>query len=418
MSTSAPLRSQPLDVWLRWLETIHPVAIDMGLERVASVADRLGLRPVTTPLILVGGTNGKGSTVAMLSAVYQAAGYQVGAYTSPHITHFCERIVINGRMVDEADVVDALAFIEAGREPETLTYFEYTTLAAMRVFEAKQCDVLLFEVGLGGRLDATNIWDADCSIVTSVGLDHEDYLGSDVSVIATEKAAIGRSGKPFVVGEVDPPATLAAYAVEHLFELIDVGSRQLSDLPVTKISSAHQRRNAGCAKAAVEALQQRLPVPVATLHAALSQASLQGRFEQIQVDEVTVVLDVAHNPAGAAALAETWRSEYGSERCHVVFASLADKDVKGVVEALNPIVDQWYCIPLNTERALPVDDLNRLVETHGNAGHTQAFTAVEGGLGAALAGARQAGKAVLVAGSFYTIAAAKEWLLHQADVFA
>lgn len=412
-----PSRSQPLDVWLSWLETIHPVSIDMGLDRVSAVADRLKLRPASTPLILVGGTNGKGTTVAMLTAIYMAAGYKVGAYTSPHITHFCERIALDGEMVDESAVVEALAFIEAARAPHSLTYFEYTTLAAMRVFNEKQCDVLLFEVGLGGRLDATNIWDADCSIVTSVGLDHEDYLGSDVSIIATEKAAIGRRGKPFVVGEVNPPASLAQYAAEHALQLIDVGSRNVSDLPVTQVSSAYQRRNAGCAEAAVEALQAMLPVPHGTMTAALSIASLQGRFERMSVGDVPLVLDVAHNPAGAFALAESWNSEFGSTRCHIVFAALADKDVAGVVNALTPIADHWYCIPLDTERAMPVDDLAMLVRNQGNdADSVDAYALVDEALDAALSNAKQLGTAVLVAGSFYTISSVREYLSHKADV--
>ncbi len=422
MSNSAPSRAQPLDEWLRWLETIHPVAIDMGLERVASVADRLALRPSKTPLILVGGTNGKGSTVAMLTAIYQAAGYSVGAYTSPHITHFCERIAVNGKMVEQSAVVDALACIEAGREPETLTYFEYTTLAAMHVFNVKQCDVLLFEVGLGGRLDATNIWDAQCSIVTSVALDHEDYLGSDVSVIATEKAAIGRRDKPFVVGEANPPASLAHYAQQHGFQFIDVGAKKLSDLPITTVSSAHQRRNAGCAKAAVDALQHVLPVKAEVIDAALLGASLPGRFEQIMVDGVRVVFDVAHNPAGAQALAATWESELGSERCHVVFAALGDKDVAGVAQALEPIAEHWYCIPLDTERAMSVDDLVALVEGLLSAdsprSSVHACVSAQAGLSSALVDARQSGIAVLVAGSFYTIAAVRAFAAAQSDVDA
>ncbi|MFK8080917.1 MAG: folylpolyglutamate synthase/dihydrofolate synthase family protein [Granulosicoccus sp.] len=417
MSTTvaAPHHSQPLSQWLGWLETIHPVAIDMGLERVSTVADRLGLRPAKRPLILIGGTNGKGSTVAMLSAIYQQSGYKVGAYTSPHITHFCERIRVNGAMVDEDAVVEALAFIEQGREPETLTYFEYTTLAAMRIFNVMQCDLLLFEVGLGGRLDATNIWDADCSIVTSVALDHEAYLGTDVSVIATEKAAIGRAGKPFIVGETDPPASLAQYAASHSFDLIDVGAMLVSELPEVAIPGVFQRRNAGCAIAAVNSLQATVPVEPDVACAALMTVALRGRFEKIQIDDVCVVLDVAHNPAGAQALADAWIAEFAGQRCDIVFASLADKDVAGVVTALASIVHTWHCLALDAPRASTARELAEIVRESADVleldtAQVNEYDRVDQAVQAALQAARADKRSVLVAGSFYTIAAVQALL--------
>ena len=387
----------------------------MGLERVSAVADRLALRPARAPLILVGGTNGKGSTVAMLSAIYASAGFKVGAYTSPHIVDFCERIRINGQMADEQSVVDALAYVEHGRAPDTLTYFEYTTLAAMRVFDVMQCEVLLFEVGLGGRLDATNLWDADCAIVTSVALDHEDYLGSDVSVIATEKAAIGRASKPFITGATDPPSSLAQYAAAHDFEHIDVGSLPVSSLPATVMKGIFQRRNAACAVAAVQALQHMLPVADDGIASALMNSALEGRFEKILFHDVPMILDVAHNPAGAAALANGWTGEFGTQRCHLVFAALGDKDIAGVITALSPIVAGWYCLKLDTPRAISTKQLANLVQAHASTEHTGALVVseyedVEGALKAALSAARADGQCVLVAGSFYTIAMAKTWL--------
>jgi len=409
---AVPHRSQPLSHWLRWLETIHPVAIDMGLERVSRVADRLKLRPVSKPLILVGGTNGKGSTVAMLSAIYREAGYTTGAYTSPHILNFCERIRINGNMVDEASVVDALAFIEAGRGPESLTYFEYTTLAAMRVFSIMQCEVILVEVGLGGRLDATNIWDADCSIVTSIALDHEAYLGSDVSTIATEKAAIGRSGKPFILGASMPPASLAFYIEQHDFKLVDVGSMAIDELPETVMPGEHQRRNAGCARAAIDALQPRLPVSEDVLSRALMNTTLEGRFERRVADGVNVVLDVAHNPAGALALAEAWVAEFDSLSCECVFASLADKDVAGVVAALEPFVHTWHCLTLAAPRATTAQEISRIVRETCGVSDVMEYEQVKEAIDAALVAAKSSGRPVLVTGSFYTIAAVQSVLQH------
>lgn len=382
----------------------------MGLDRVSKVADRLQLRPLKKPLILVGGTNGKGSTVAMLEAIYRDAGYKVGAYTSPHITHFCERIRVDGSMVDEGAVVEALAFVEQGRMPETLTYFEYTTLAAMRVFDILQCDLLLFEVGLGGRLDATNIWDADCSIITSVALDHEAYLGSDVSVIATEKAAIGRAGKPFIVGEPSPPESLARYAAEHSFEVTDVGAMALSQLPEVALPGVFQKRNAGCAVAAVNALQSLAPVRDAVVSQALMRVSLQGRFEMTMVDEVTVILDVAHNPAGAQALAHAWATEFDAQTCDIVFASLADKDVAGVVGALAPIVHTWHCLTLDTPRATSAQEIANIVRKTTETAVVIEYEHIHRAVQAALKAAKAGRRSVLVAGSFYTISAVQSLL--------
>lgn len=407
---AVPHTSQPLSEWLAWLETIHPVAIDMGLDRVSRVADTLALRPVQKPLILVGGTNGKGSVVTMLSAIYRKAGYCVGAYTSPHIMHFCERIRVDGEMVDEQAVVDALAFIEQGRADVSLTYFEYTTLAAMRIFQVRCCDVLLFEVGLGGRLDATNIWDAYCSVITSIGLDHEQYLGSDISVIATEKAAIGRAGKPFVVGEKSPPSSLAAYAVAHDFKLLDVGSKPLESLPEPSMPGEHQRRNAGCAMAAVNALEIMLPVPPHCLTDGLNEAQLAGRFEKITINGVTVVMDVAHNQAGAEALKLAWISEFGTVRADIVFAILADKDAASVVRALAPVVDTWHCTSLPVARAATVQNVIATVKQHADSAMVNAYNATNHALKAALKHAKESQRAVLIAGSFYTIEQVKKVL--------
>lgn len=401
---SAPDSTQSLDQWLSWLESVHPVAIDMGLDRVSAVADRLGLRPAKRPLILVGGTNGKGSTVAILSSIYQQAGLRVGAYTSPHIDHFCERIKIDGQMVEDSRVVDALATIEDRRMPESLTYFEYTTLAAMHVFNAMNCDVLLFEVGLGGRLDATNIWDADCSIVTSIALDHEEYLGSDVSVIATEKAAIGRSGKPFINGEVNPPASLRSFVRNHDFKLTDVGSVPADQLPVTNLKGDHQRRNAGCAVAAVQALQMQLPVDQDNISHALACVSIKGRFECFEVDGIPVVLDVAHNPAGAAVLVDTWRRQFAIQPCSMVFATMADKDVAGIVGELSPLVDTWYCPSLEIARAASASELHDLIVSKSRSAKVFEHIDARSAFAAALDNARTMGGAVLLGGSFHTIA--------------
>ena len=404
-----PDTSAPLASWLVWLETIHPVSIDMGLDRVGRVADRLSLRPANCPLVLVGGTNGKGSTVAMLAAIYRAAGYRVGAYTSPHINDFRERIRINGEMADEREVVEALAFVEAGRTPDTLTYFEYTTLAAMHVFNRAQCDVCLLEVGLGGRLDATNLWDADCSVVTSIALDHEDYLGSDIRVIATEKAAIGRSGKSLVVGDIEPPASLFTYAADAGMQVNHVGKLPLEQLPVTNLQGDHQRRNAACAAAVVETLLDRLPVSQDVLKAALLTIGMTARFEQIERHGLTVILDVAHNPAGAAMVCHTWQQVFGTRRAQIVFAALADKDLKGIVTALDPVAAHWHCLQLDGARAMPLEDLVTLVQSVSQQAVDRYDSAAEAWQAASSAASDATGL-VLVAGSFHTIASLHEVL--------
>ena len=304
-------------------------------------------------------------------------------------------------------MVEALAFVEACREPESLTYFEYTTLAAMRVFDVLACDVLLFEVGLGGRLDATNIWDADCAIVTSIALDHEDWLGSDVSIIATEKAAIGRAGKPFIIGEAHPPDSLQGYASEHSFNTFDVGSIPTADLPHCNLPGEHQRRNAGCAVAAVNQLQSSLPVGEGVMEQALSTVSLQGRFELHDVEGVSVILDVAHNPAGAIALVDAWRSRFGEQRCDIVFATLADKDTQGVIAALGDIVHTWHCISLDVPRAQSAEQLAKIVRQNVPDVSLNTYIYAKDGFQAALNSAHANKSAVLIAGSFYTIAMAR-----------
>lgn len=399
----APSPLEPLSEWLSWLETIHPVSIDMGLERVGKVADRLRMRPVTSPLVLVGGTNGKGSTVSMLTAIYVAAGYRVGSYTSPHIHNFRERIQVDGEMAKASEIVDALAFIEGARAPQTLTYFEYTTLAAMRVFQQRHCDVYVLEVGLGGRLDATNLWDADCSVVTSIALDHEDYLGSDLSVIATEKAAIGRQNKVLVVGDLDPPESLYRFTKDEGIIVEHVGGLPESELPQTGLAGVHQRRNAACAVTVVNTLSERLPVNEGTITRALLEVAIPARFEELIIQGVPVLLDAAHNPAGAAALAVAWSERFPAQRAQVIFACLADKDLDGIVRAIAPIAAHWHTVPLQGPRTLPSDGLAEQIQGIVQAPVSPHLYASDA-FTAALQYARENNQAILVAGSFYTIA--------------
>lgn len=399
-----PSTNDSLDQWLGWLEQLHPTSIDMGLQRVGDVADRLGLRPSIRPLILVGGTNGKGSTVAMLAEIYHQAGYRVGAYTSPHIDVFNERMCVNGEMLDDQNIVDALHTVESARKPETLTYFEYTTLASMVVFDRLQCDVVLMEVGLGGRLDATNLWDADCAILTSIALDHQDYLGDTVEAVAAEKVAIGRSGKTLIVGEQNLP--------DNLIPLAELGGMKVQlindrHLPRPALAGMHQRRNAACALAAIEDLQKRLPVAASAIKLGLASARIPGRFEQTTIASQSVVLDVAHNPAAALTVHNTLLAQYSDHHIFAVFSTLNDKDIVGIVTALSSAVSGWYCAELPVTRATP---LRRLIEQVSQCTkvQVQGFETIPHAWSAAVAAAQSVADdkptVILVAGSFYTLA--------------
>ena len=408
---TAPSADASLDDWLAWIGGVHPEAIELGLDRVRRVAERLDVARPPLAVVTVGGTNGKGSTVRMLESVWTAAGHRVGASTSPHITRFNERVRVAGAEASDVDLARAFACVEAARAPEDgesvcLTYFEFATLAAMVHFVEVGCAAAIMEVGLGGRLDAVNLWDADCAVLTSIALDHADWLGDDVGVIATEKAAIGRRGRPFVLGEPSPPETLSPFVRDGGFELVDVGARPPSDLPETGLAGLHQRRNAACALAVAERLDARLPTDSDVAHAALFGTSLAARFEERVAGETLVVLDVAHNPAAAAALASTWRERFGETRAVAVFAAFADKDIEAIAAALAGTVSRWCCAALDGPRAASREELNERVRA-GLDADTPLDTF--GSVDAALVKARELASAhdapVLACGSFLTVAA-------------
>ncbi len=357
-----------LDDWLHRLETRHPTAIDLGLERVGQVAR--ALLPHTLPfrIFTVGGTNGKGSVCTCLDSVLRAAGYRVGLYTSPHLVRYNERVRMQGVDASDAALVEAFAAVEAARGGISLTYFEFGTLAAMWLFVRERLDVVVLEVGLGGRLDAVNVFDADCAAVTSIALDHTDYLGDTREAIGFEKAGIYRRGRPAVCGDARPPATLREFATaigadwralgeayvvtrdEHGWHY--AGRHWQLDLPLPAMSGNMQIDNAACALAALEAMHPLLPVDSAAIVRGLGQAVLPGRFQRLPGLPLRI-LDVAHNPHGAAALADNLRHHACvSGRTYAVFAVLGDKDIAGVIEAVRDEVDEWLVAPLEGARAL------------------------------------------------------------------
>jgi dihydrofolate synthase/folylpolyglutamate synthase len=406
--------SLSLPEWLARLETRHPKAIELGLERVGRVWRRLGERPAF-PMVTVAGTNGKGSVCAYLESILGEAGYRVGRYTSPHVLRFNERIRIAGVEAGDADIAEALAAVEAARDDVPLTYFEHTTLAAMWLFQHQGIDAAVLEVGLGGRLDAVNLFDADCALVTNIDLDHMDYLGPDREAIGFEKAGIFRSDRPAICADADPPASLLGHAASigaHLGRigpdfsveigandwLCRVGQRAYAALPRPAMVGDHQFDNAAAAIAALDALRDRLPVPVAAIRAGLAGARMPGRF-QVVGQRPLRILDVGHNPHAARALAASLASVPG--RKLAVFAMLADKDAAGAVEPLAGVFAHWYLAGLGGPRGRPASALAELFTARG-----LPHTACPDVAAAWHAACQAAGPADTIAafGSFHTVA--------------
>ena len=411
--------ARALDHWLARLEKLHPSTIELGLDRVRRVREALGLNP-DFPLIIVGGTNGKGSTCAYLEAILGAAGYKTGLYTSPHLLRYNERVRIAGRESSDTALVEAFEQVDGARGEVSLTYFEFGTLAAVLQFIHAGVDVAILEVGLGGRLDAVNVFDADAAVVTSVDLDHMEYLGDTREKIGFEKAGIFRAGRPAICADPAPPASALAQARRIGADLRCLDrdftarredghwtyrGRQLtwSDLPLPAMAGAYQLRNAAGALAVLEALRAPLPVSATALHQGLHAARLPGRFQRIARDP-EVILDVAHNPDAARALAATLRDAPAVGRTLAVVGMLADKDADAVFAALSGAIDEWWTCTPDSPRAREAAALAAMLRAHaaGVPVHVQPNAV------AALAEARSAayeGDRIVVFGSFYTVAA-------------
>ncbi|QAU34729.1 bifunctional tetrahydrofolate synthase/dihydrofolate synthase [Janthinobacterium sp. 17J80-10] len=358
--------------WLAQLETLHPKAIDLGLERVARVRERLGIA-FDCPVITVGGTNGKGSTCAMLESMLLQAGYKVGLYTSPHLLHFNERARVAGEPVADAALVEQFAAVEAARGDVSLTYFEFTTLAILRLFAQAGLDAVILEVGLGGRLDAVNIIDADVAIVTSVDIDHQEYLGDTREQIGFEKAGIFRAGRAAICSDPVPPKSLVAHAEAIGADLWLVGrdfnysgdkqqwnyggrSQRRNSLGYPSLRGANQLLNACAALAALEVLRLRLPVGAQEVRTGLVLVDLPGRF-QVLPGRPAVVLDVAHNPHAAATLAQNLGNMGFHRFTYAVFGAMQDKDIDGVIAHLKGDVDHWCLTDLPLPRAASAESI-------------------------------------------------------------
>ena len=381
------------------------------------VADAMGLQP-DFPVITVAGTNGKGSTCALLGAMLRAAGFRVGNYYSPHLLRYNERVRIDGEMASDADLVAAFAAIEAARGDESLTYFEFGTLAAMWHFMRCKVDCAVLEVGLGGRLDAVNLWDADCSIVTSIGLDHTEYLGDTREAIAVEKAGVYRGGRPAVCVDRHPPHTLIDHAAaigahlhcidrdfrfdrhERQWSFEGLGARY-TGLPLPALVGEHQVQNATGVIAALTLLRERLPVPAGAIREGLMSVALAGRFQVLPGRPLTI-LDVAHNPHAAGILARNLRAIPPTGRTHAVFSILADKDVAGTVAALADQVDVWWVAGLPGPRGRDAQQLADLVASQVSAPVHACPTPVDAWR--AVRGQVDVDDKIVVFGSFLTVA--------------
>lgn len=421
MTTTA--RPQTLSDWLSYIEQQHPATIDMGLDRVRTVAQAMGLGAPAERSIVVGGTNGKGSTVAFIEAIARAAGWKVGAYTSPHVLRYNERVRIDGQDATDDDLMAAFNAIEDARGATTLTYFEYGTLAALQLFAKAGLDLAVLEVGLGGRLDAVNIVDSDVAVITTVDIDHSDWLGEDREAIGTEKAGIIRGWKPVILGEIDPPSSVLARAYlvganairggsDFFAEAIDgerwrwrdVGFR--IELPHPSLRGPIQRANAATAIAALRALDR--PLPRTAFIEGVAAARIRGRLQAFDRDGVEMLVDVGHNPQAARELAAALKASRVTGNTLAVFAALQDKDAAGVVEALADQVQQWHLAGLEGARAQSAEELRaRLAGTAaaGAMAHATVVDAVQHAVTQAKAGDR-----VLVFGSFHTAAQALQLL--------
>jgi len=404
--------------WLAHIERQHAQPIALGLERVRIVKDALGQRQ-NCPVVIVGGTNGKGSTCAMLERILSCAGYRVGLYTSPHLLAYNERVRVDGRPASDAALCAGFARVEAARGDVPLTYFEFGTLAAWEVFASEPLDAVILEVGLGGRLDATNIYEPDCAIVTGVDLDHMDYLGPTREDIGFEKAGIYRPGKPALCGDADPPQRLLDHAASigaalQVFGRDFGAARQegqwqfwgragrRSGLAYPALRGACQLANASCALAALDALKDKLPVAMQDIRRGLAEVELSGRF-QVLPGRPTVVLDVAHNPQAARVLADSLGGMAFHPRTWAVFGMLRDKDIAAVVDALRPRIDRWLPATLVGPRAASADELAAVLENAGVAGPLPRFASPAAALAFAQENAGENDR-ILAFGSFLTVA--------------
>mgnify|MGYP000599626660 FL=1 len=389
-----------LDEWLTWQETLMEETIVLGLDRVKIVYDKLFPNGVPFKVITIGGTNGKGSTIAFIDSIYEQSKYKIGRSTSPHLLKYNERFAIDGKEVSDASIISAFELIEQKRDDITLTYFEFSTLATLIIFADARVDLALLEVGLGGRLDSVNVVDCNVSIITNIAIDHIEYLGDTREAIGYEKAGIMRNSIHCICGDQDPPLSLLNYAKEIDAPLTLVKEGYQGEIG---LEGAHQRINAAVAIKAIEKLNYLFPVTNNMIVEGIKKAQIAARFQKIIIGDKTVILDVAHNPAAVETLVNTLLES--PIETVAIFSALADKNIDDMIKLSSNSIKQWFLVPLSSERAIQLDALNdKFADSQTTTVCANMNSAINETLGLKNI------KRIVIFGSFYTIADASEIL--------
>ena len=390
-----------LDEWLTWQETLMEETIVLGLDRVKIVYDELFPNGVPFKVITIGGTNGKGSTIAFIDSIYEQSKYKIGRSTSPHLLKYNERFAIDGKEVSDASIISAFELIEQKRDNITLTYFEFSTLATLIIFADARVDLALLEVGLGGRLDSVNVVDCNVSIITNIAIDHIEYLGDTREAIGHEKAGIMRNSIHCICGDQDPPLSLLNYAKEIDAPLTLIKEGYQGEIG---LEGAHQRINAAVAIKAIEKLNYLFPVTNNMIVEGIKKAQIAARFQKIIIGDKTVILDVAHNPAAVETLVNTLLES--PIETVAIFSALADKNIDDMIKLSSNSIKQWFLVPLSSERSIQLDALNdKFADSQTTTVCTNMKSAINETLGLKNI------KRIVIFGSFYTIADASK-ILH------
>ena len=387
-----------LDDWLNWQDTLMEKTIVLGLDRVQIVYDQLFPNGVPFAVITVAGTNGKGSTVAFIDSIYNETKYKVGRSTSPHLLKYNERFAIDGQEVTDELIIKAFELIETKRQDVTLTYFEFSTLAALIMFAEASVDLAILEVGLGGRLDSVNVVDSDVSVITNIAIDHTDYLGDTREAIGREKAGVMRTSKPCICGDQDPPKSLLSYAKEINTPLTLVSESYKNAIG---LEGAHQKLNAAVAVKAIESLTNQFPVSNNMIIEGVKKTRISARFEKIIIGDKTVILDVAHNPAAVKTLVETLSEN--PVKTVAIFSALVDKNIADMIELASGSIKHWFLVPIKAERSI---ELKALKDKFGNSESTTICLNMSDAIEQSLE--LEGIDRVVIFGSFYTIADASE----------